>query len=49
MMRRRPGFAAMAVLLSGLGIGGSTAMFSLLMGAVVPKSAFENSDRLVFL
>jgi putative ABC transport system permease protein len=49
MMRRRPGFAAMAVLLAGLGIGASTAMFSLLMGAVFPKSAFENSDRLVFL
>src|SRR6478609_8025470 len=30
MMRRRPGFAAMAVLLAGLGIGASTAMFSLL-------------------
>src|SRR5690242_11883021 len=49
MMRRRPSFAAMAILLLGLGIGASTAMFSLLMSAVFPKSAFENSDRLVFL
>ncbi len=49
MMRRRPNFAAMAILLLGLGIGASTAMFSLLMSAVFPKSAFENSDRLVFL
>lgn len=49
MMRRRPGFAAMAVLLSGLGIGASTAMFSVLLGAVFPRSAFENSDRTVFL
>jgi putative ABC transport system permease protein len=49
MMRRRPGFAAMAVLLPGLGIGASTAMFSLLLGAVFPRSAFENSDRTVFL
>ena len=49
MMRRRPGFAAVAVLLSGLGIGASTAMFSLLMGAVFPQSVFEHSDRLVFL
>jgi hypothetical protein len=49
MMRRRPGFAAMAVVLAGLGIGASIAMFSVLMGAVFPKSTFENSDRLVFL
>jgi putative ABC transport system permease protein len=49
MMRRRPGFTAMAVLLSGLGIGASTAMFSLLLGAVFPRNAFENSDHTVFL
>jgi predicted permease len=49
MLCRRPGFAAMALLLLGLGIGASTAMFSLLMEAVFPKNAFGNSDRLVFL
>jgi predicted permease len=48
-MRRRPGFAAMATLLLALGIGATTAMFSLLTSAVFPRSAFENSDRLVFL
>lgn len=49
LMYRRPMFAAMAVLLLGLGIGVSASMFSLLMHAVFPRSAFENSARLVFL
>ncbi|HEX4168604.1 MAG TPA: ABC transporter permease, partial [Bryobacteraceae bacterium] len=49
LIRRRPIFAALAVLLLALGIGASTAMFGLLLRAVFPHSAFENSNRLVFL
>jgi putative ABC transport system permease protein len=49
LMYRRPMFSAMAVLLLSLGIGVSTSMFSLLMHALFPRSAFENSARLVFL
>ena len=49
LMRRRPAFTAMIVLLLGLGIGASTAMFGLLMRAVFPGSAFEKSARLLFL
>ena len=49
LMRGRPAFTAMVVLLLGLGIGASTAMFSVLLRAVFPGSAFDNSARLVFL
>jgi putative ABC transport system permease protein len=49
LMYRRPLFAGMAVLLLGLGIGVTTATFSLLLRAVFPRNAFENSARLVFL
>ena len=47
MMRRYPAFAAMAVLLIGLGIGASTSMFSLVAATVLRRSPF--SDRLVYL
>jgi putative ABC transport system permease protein len=47
MMRRYPAFAAMAVLLIGLGIGASTSMFSLVAASVLRRSPF--SERLVYL
>jgi putative ABC transport system permease protein len=49
LFRRCPGFTVLVVLLLGLGIGASTAMFSLLMHVVFPMNSFENSPRLVFL
>ena len=49
LFRRWPGFTALVVLLLGLGIGASTAMFSLLMRVVFPVNGFENSPGLVFL
>jgi predicted permease len=49
LFRRWPAFTALVVLLLGLGIGASTAMFSLLMHVVFPTNGFDNSPRLVFL
>ncbi len=49
LFRRWQAFTALVVLLIGLGIGASTAMFSLLMHVVFPVNGFENSPRLVFL
>ncbi len=44
---KRPGFAAIAVLTLGLGIGGTTAIFSVLDVVVLRPLPYENPDDLV--
>jgi predicted permease len=49
MLARRPGFAAAVILCLGLGLGGVTAVFSVLNGVLVRFLPYERPDRLVFL
>ncbi len=46
-LRRNPGFAAMTVLMLALGIGASTAIFSLVNGVLLRALPFPAPDRLV--
>ncbi|MEE8584647.1 MAG: ABC transporter permease, partial [Acidobacteriota bacterium] len=45
-MRRKPGFAALVVLILALGIGANTAMFSLVNGILIRPLEFPRPDRL---
>ncbi len=49
MLARKPGFAAAVILCLGLGIGGVTAVFSVINGVSVRFLPYERPDRLVFL
>ena len=49
LMRRSPGFAAAAVLTIALGIGATTAMFSVVYGVVLQPLPYRQPDRLVNL
>ena len=46
LMRRAPGFSAAAVLTITLGIGATTAMFSIVYGVVLRPLPYGNADRL---
>ena len=46
---RAPGFAAAVVLVLALGIGGATAVFSLVDGILLAPLPYPESDRLVRL
>ncbi len=48
-MRKAPGFALTAVLVLALGIGATTAIFSLVEGILLRPLPFSNPDRLVLL
>ena len=48
-LRSSPGFALMGVLILALGIGATTAMFSLIEGVLLRPLPFPNPDRLVQL
>ncbi|HEX9701027.1 MAG TPA: permease prefix domain 1-containing protein, partial [Acidobacteriota bacterium] len=48
-MARAPGFAAIAVLALTLGIGASTAVFSIVNDVLLDAVPYENADRLVDL
>ena len=49
MLRKNPGFTAVAVLTLALGIGGTTAIFSVIYGAVLNPWPYADSDRLAVL
>ena len=49
LMRRTPGFAAAAILTVALGIGATTAMFSVVYGVVLQPLPYREPDRLVNL
>lgn len=49
ILRRRTGFAAVVVLMLGLGVGGATAVFSVLRGVVLSPLEFEDPDEVVML
>ena len=46
-LRRNPGFSAVAVLTLALGIGATTAVFSLVYGVIFRPLPFPNAERLV--
>jgi len=49
IMRRNPGFAAVAALILGLGIGANTAMFSLIDAVLLKMLPVKNPEQLVLL
>ncbi|MEA2543459.1 MAG: hypothetical protein QOH35_4825, partial [Acidobacteriaceae bacterium] len=48
-LRRNPGFAAVAVLSRALGIGATTAMFSLIYAVLLHPFPYADADRIVNL
>src|SRR5690349_17282052 len=48
-LSKAPGFAASVVLMLGVGIGATTAIFSLVEGVLLRPLPFQNPERLVAL
>jgi hypothetical protein len=49
MMRRSPGFAAVAILSLGFGLGANTAIFTLVDTVMLKSLPVKNADRLFFV
>ena len=49
MLRKSPGFAAIAILTLALGIGANTAIFSVLDGVVLKSLPYPHADRLALI
>ena len=49
MLARRPGYATVMVLTLALGIGGTTAIFSMVDGVLLRPLAYPQSERLVYV
>src|SRR6516225_8273258 len=49
MMRKNPGFAAIAVITLALGIGANTAIFSVLYATLLAPLPYPNADRLMMV
>ncbi|MBA2304581.1 MAG: ABC transporter permease [Acidobacteria bacterium] len=49
MLRRAPGFTAVAVLTLGLGIGAATAIFSIINGVLMRPLSYREPERVVNL